>query len=208
MVLQPTVHEDGVVQCNVISITHHDAPVGFVPISLLISLHWDNIKATKKRRVFRQALKSSRGWAEAGLRRPFWLHKSVSILFAKCKLYGNCVQRQNSWPTFLFFFVRVCWRHVAFGRNELATTLTTGIGNVLFYHLIFLWLANRTGFCQRWLGKCSEQIVLVRNWHPLCPGERLIVDGDTAHGHSQSSQHSRAQPQVCSGADLFEEHKT
>lgn len=106
MVLQPTVHEDGVVQCNVISITHHDAPVGFVPISLLISLHWDNIKATKKRRVFRQALKSSRGWAEAGLRRPFWLHKSVSILFVPVN--ANCTEivcrDKTADPLFFFFF--------------------------------------------------------------------------------------------------------
>lgn len=48
MVLKPTVSRDGVAKCNVISITHHDAPVDFVPISLLISLDWDNINDRKK----------------------------------------------------------------------------------------------------------------------------------------------------------------
>ncbi len=51
-VLQPAVSRDGVVKCNVISITHHDAPVDFVPISFLISLDWDNINGTKKAKDF------------------------------------------------------------------------------------------------------------------------------------------------------------
>lgn len=78
-----------------------------------MSLHWDNIKATKKRRVLRQALKSSRGWAEAGLRCPFWLHKSVSIPFVPVNV--NCTEivcrDKTADPLFFFSFFSKWQKH-------------------------------------------------------------------------------------------------
>lgn len=121
--------------------------------------------------------------------------------YSKCKLYGKCAQKQTSWPTFFFLngksTVRFCLRHVVFGWNELVVILTTGIGNLLFYHLIFLWLANRRGFCQYWPHN-------VQNCLPLCLGELSYC----RWWHSPQPQSEfKAQPQVCSGADLFEQQK-
>lgn len=91
MVLQPTVSRDGVVKCNVISITHHDAPVDFVPISLLISLDRDNINDTKEKGVFRQAqtritISSRRSGGEA----------TASLSFAQISINSRCYSNRKT----------------------------------------------------------------------------------------------------------------
>lgn len=105
--------------------------------------------------------------------------------YSGCTLYGKCAQEQNSWPTFFAqtgkTTVRFCLRHIAFGCNFLVTTMTTWIGNLLFYHLIFLWLADRekrlpsassphTGrgkFCSA-RGDCTKLKPFVSRWASCC----------------------------------------
>ena len=71
MVLQPTVSREGVAKCNVISITHHDAPVDFVPISLLISQDSDNINDTKKTEDFQAGADMHYNQQQEELRRGY-----------------------------------------------------------------------------------------------------------------------------------------
>lgn len=173
MVLQPTVSRDGVVKCNLIPITHHDAPVDFVPITLLISLDWDNINDTKKtkdfqagsHRLYNQQLEERSRGGEVMASLLFTQICIHSSCYSNCKLYGKCVLKQNSWPTFCrnwenhreillktyCLWVKLACNHIDHRDRK---------SSVLPFKYFFMAWKQARGFCQCCFYRRLEEIVL------------------------------------------------